>query len=180
MLVLAGRTCSGKNTIADELKFRGYMQCVTYTSRPPRKGEVDGITYHFVSDDEFLKLREEGFFAEYVGYDTVNGKWWYGTAKKDFEDCDDKKFIILNPAGIKKVKEMGLPVKVVYIYANNRTITQRLKNRKDNPDEAQRRMKADAEDFRGFEEIADKIFYNNLDADIKEVVDKIEKYIEGE
>lgn len=179
MLILAGKSCSGKNAVADELKSRGYVQCVTYTSRPPRKDEIDGITYHFISDSQFDKLRNEGFFIEYICYDTVDGKWWYGTAKKDFENCDDEKFIILNPAGVKRIKEMGFPVKVVYIYANNRTIAQRLKNRKDNSDEAQRRMKADTEDFHGFENVANKIFYNNIGANIQEIADKIEKYVKG-
>lgn len=180
MYVLAGRSAAGKNAVADELIKRGHRRCVTYTSRPMRSGEIDGVDYYFVTDEKFSELMEESFFAEYISYDTVNGKWWYGTAATDFEeeDDDDKKFIILTPEGIRQAElVLGNKPKVIYVFANRRTILERLRKRGDDPDEVVRRIKQDEEDFKGFEMIADRIVYNNYDNTIEEVADKIENYL---
>lgn len=178
MYILAGRSCSGKNAVAEELIKRGHKRCITYTSRPMRQGEVDGVDYHFISDSDFIRLKNEGFFAEYISYDTTHGIWWYGTAASDFKDDDNKKFIILTPEGIKQVEKIvEKKPKIIYLFANNATVYKRLKDRGDNPEEAERRMKQDAIDFKGFEMIADKIVYNNTDSNIIDVVDKVEKYV---
>lgn len=178
MYVLAGRSAAGKNAVADELIKRGHRRCITYTTRPMRPGEVDGVDYHFIAEDKFLELKEDGYFAEYISYDTVKGTWWYGTAATEFEDDDDKKFIILTPEGIRQVELIvGSKPKTIYVFANRKTILERLKNRGDDPNEVARRIEQDEIDFKGFEMIADKIFYNNLDNTIEEVADKIEKYL---
>ena len=50
MLILIGKTASGKDTILNQLvKKHGYKKIVTYTSRPMRKGEKQDVTYHFIS-----------------------------------------------------------------------------------------------------------------------------------
>lgn len=64
MLVLVGKTCSGKSTVAKILEDKGYRRIVTYTTRPKRAGEIDGTDYHFITAEDFLKRRENGFFAE--------------------------------------------------------------------------------------------------------------------
>lgn len=180
MFILAGKSCAGKNAIADELLRRGYERCITYTTRPIREKEVDGVDYHFVSDEQFQKYLETGFFAEYIKYTTVFGEWWYGTAAKDFEEVNDKKFIILTPEGIAQIKNVtGLNPKVIYIHANPKTINKRLKDRGDNKEEADRRMEQDTIDFKGFEKVADKIYYNNLGTNISDVADKIERFVTG-
>ena len=57
MLILVGHSASGKTEIANELK-RDYdmKKIITYTTRPIRVNEVNGIDYHFVTEEEFLKL----------------------------------------------------------------------------------------------------------------------------
>lgn len=178
MYVLTGRSCAGKNAVAEELIKRGHRRCITYTTRPMRNGEENGVDYHFVTDEKFAELKEENFFAEYISYNTVNGIWWYGTAANEFEDDDDKKFIILTPEGVRQVELVtGSRPKTIYIFANRKTIKERLKNRGDDPNEALRRIEQDEQDFKGFEMVADKIFYNNLDSNIDEIADKIETYL---
>ena len=63
IIVLAGKSASGKNFVARKLEEHGYKSITTYTTRPKRKGEKQDITYHFISDDEFNKKINEGFFA---------------------------------------------------------------------------------------------------------------------
>ena len=74
MLILVGHSASGKTEIANQLK-RDYnmKKIITYTTRPKRINEVDGVDYHFVDEIKFLKLKEEGFlfqgnFASILGY----------------------------------------------------------------------------------------------------------------
>ena len=55
-IIIFGKTASGKSRVVNELVKRGYKKIVTTTTRPARKGEVDGIDYNFITDDEFKEL----------------------------------------------------------------------------------------------------------------------------
>lgn len=181
MFILCGKTCSGKNALARELISRGYSMVTTYTTRPPREKEVDGVDYHFLTKDEFLVKEKEGFFAETMVYHTAFGDWYYGSAKEDYKSGDTKKFIILTPNGVNSISEIRRAserlIPVFYIYANNTTIQRRLKGRGDDASEAMRRVHADQIDFKGFEEVASKIIYNNSGTSIKEVADRLEAHL---
>lgn len=183
LVILVGKTCSGKSTIAKKLyKNYGIKQIVTYTTRPPRKGEIQDISYHFISEEDFQTKIQNDFFAEYKTYDTANGKWFYGTAKEDVLGTSEDHILILTPAGFKDVKKM-LPngsYVVLYIYANNSTIRWRLKQRGDSKAEADRRILADNEDFKDIATYTDRIFYNNTNCDINEITENIYKYVKGE
>ena len=180
MVIIMGKTSCGKDTVVNELITKhGFRKLVTYTTRPMRDGEVQDITYHFITEDDFKQKIRENFFAEYKSYNTEFGVWYYGVALEDVENADDKTVIILTPDGyrdvIKKVKNKP---KSIYIYANNSTIKERLINRGDDQKEAQRRLEHDNIDFKGVETEVDKIVYNNKGSNINDVVNKILKYLE--
>ena len=63
--------------------------------------------------------------------------------------------------------------------ANNKTIKNRASKRGDNTAEMTRRIKADSEDFKGVESLADKIIYNNDCDDLDMVLEKINDYVEA-
>ena len=67
-IVLVGHIASGKTCVAKALEKRGYRRIVTYTTRPPREGEIDGKDYHFITEKEFKEKQDKGFFAESTGY----------------------------------------------------------------------------------------------------------------
>ena len=181
MIIIVGKTASGKDTVVKKLvDDYKYTKIITYATRPIRKDEKQGATYHFISDEDFKQKINDGFFAEYKSYDTEFGKWYYGSALEDLEKADDKSVIILTPSGYRDVKRK-LPNKnitAIYIYANIATIETRLIKRGDNEKEARRRLDHDNEDFKGIENEVDRIVYNNSGTDINEVVDKILKYLE--
>ena len=179
IIVLAGKSASGKNFVARKLEEYGYKTIVTYTTRPKRKNEKQDITYHFISDEEFKQKINEGFFAEWKSYITNEGVWYYGSSLEDIECADDMSVIILTPDGYRDIKSK-LPDKniaCIYLYANNSTIKKRLEHRGDNPNEVIRRMESDNEDFKGFENEVDRIVYNNDGDKIDDVVSKILKYV---
>ena len=167
LLVLMGKSCSGKDTIANELVNKyGYESFVSYTTRPMRDGEVQDQTYHFISEDEFINKINDGFFLEHRKYLSENGLWYYGTAKEDYEK-DSKMVSILPPDGVNTLISKGINPKVIYIYANQTTVKNRL---------LKRRIKADNVDFRGAEMLANLSIYNNEGKELSEVVNEVLKW----
>lgn len=178
---IMGKTCSGKTRVVEELcKKYGYHKLVTYTTRPMRKAEKDGVDYHFVSAGDFEDKIQNNFFAEYKHYDTNSGTWFYGVARSDIENADNKTVLIVTPDGYRDIikKYPNLKCRLLYLFANIATIKNRISKRGGDIKEAERRIKADNEDFKGVESLADRIIYNNNCDDLDTVLGKIIKYME--
>jgi guanylate kinase len=72
LIVISGPSGVGKDTVIKRLleldpKLR---YSVSYTTRQPRPGEVDGVDYRFVNREEFERLIGEGALLEYASYDS--------------------------------------------------------------------------------------------------------------
>ena len=80
LVVLAGPTAVGKGTVAGYIRehFPDVMLSVSATTRPPRPGEVDGVSYYFVDDAEFDRMIEAGEFLEWA---RVHNAYRYGTPR---------------------------------------------------------------------------------------------------
>lgn len=94
LTILIGMSASGKDAILRELVANhGFREIVTTTTRPMRKGEVNGKDYNFISRKEFEKGISEGRFFECRSYNTIwNGKedvWYYGTPKMQLNPEQD-------------------------------------------------------------------------------------------
>lgn len=84
LVVLSGPTGVGKTTVAQRLLAKGgYSRSISVTTRSPRAGEVDGEDYHFISMDEFERLRDAG---ELLEYEEVHGNF-YGTPKQPLREA---------------------------------------------------------------------------------------------
>lgn len=68
VFVVSGASGSGKTTLVRTLQTQdpGLRFAVSYTTRPPRPGEVDGRDYSFVAVEEFLRMIRENLLVEYV------------------------------------------------------------------------------------------------------------------
>jgi guanylate kinase len=78
ILVLSGPSGAGKSTLLEEI-IHDIGDCyfsISTTTRPMREGEVNGVHYHFVSEDEFKQDIDEEMFLEYA---YVHGNY-YGTS----------------------------------------------------------------------------------------------------
>ena len=182
MLIILGKTASGKNTIVNELvKNYGFKQLVTYTTRPKRKGEIEGVTYHYISLEEFKKKDREGFFAESSYFCPASGgEWAYGTSLEDFKKADDKTVLITNPRGYYSLlSNIGLGHACsIYIMAKIDILLDRLEKRGDSFLEAKRRIIADREDFEDIEDYVDFWIANDGMFSIEEIASKINFHIE--
>ena len=156
MIVLVGESASGKSSIERYMMDNyGYKKIVSYTTRSPRLGEVDGIDYHFISIEEFKSLKERGFFAETAVYNN----WNYGTAK---EDCTDDKIAVLTPHGLRQISKIdGINTISFYINVPRRDRLIKILQRGDNIEEAYRRSLSDVGQFDGIEDEVDYVINNN-------------------
>jgi len=85
VLIVSGPSGSGKSTLVQKmLELPGLMLSVSCTTRPPRKTEVAGKWYNFLSEAEFQGMVARGEFLEYA---QVFGKNWYGTPLKSLDEA---------------------------------------------------------------------------------------------
>lgn len=174
MLVLMGKSASGKTTITQELvKKHGFHSIVTYTSRPMRKGETADVTYHYISKEDFLEKINSGFFAEWKSYEVNGDTWYYGTAIEDLINADEKSVVILTPDGVRDVKRYGIDCVVIYLYSDIDTIRRRLEARNDKSDKIEDRIKRDSRLFETAAMITNRVIQNLYTSDIDTIVDEI-------
>ena len=85
LVVLAGPTAVGKGTVAAAVRerFPEVWVSVSATTRPPRPGELDGVHYHFVSEEEFDRLVADDDLLEWA---VVHGRHRYGTPRRPVEE----------------------------------------------------------------------------------------------
>jgi len=111
LVIISGPSGVGKGTIVKALKERYQEEnrklylSISCTTRDPRDGEVDGIHYYFISEEEFLKRLSHDDFLEYNKYGT--GKY-YGTPKSTVIDYLNKGYDVIleiDVNGYKQIKE---------------------------------------------------------------------------
>lgn len=83
LIILSGPSGVGKGTIIERLLSRGgFALSVSCTTRSPRKGETDGVSYFFISKEKFNEMLENGGFLEY----SRHFENYYGTPRKFVEE----------------------------------------------------------------------------------------------
>jgi guanylate kinase len=85
LVVLAGPTAVGKGTVAAAVResYPEIWISVSATTRPPRPGEVNGVHYWFVSDEEFDRMVADGELLEWA---VVHRRARYGTPRGPVEE----------------------------------------------------------------------------------------------
>lgn len=169
MIILVGESASGKSSIEKYLVDNyGYKKIVSYTTRQPREGEIDGVDYHFIGVEQFQSLKEQSFFAETAVYNN----WYYGVAK---EDCTDDKVAVLTPHGLRQVSKIK-DINIVSFYINvpRRDRLIKILQRGDNIEESYRRNLSDVGMFDGIEDEVDFTIHNDgYQKSIKEMSEEV-------
>ncbi len=85
ILVLSGPSGAGKSSLIAKIEkdIGAYYFSISTTTRPMREGEVEGVHYHFVTQDEFKKDIQDEHFLEYA---KVHGNY-YGTSIKPVKEA---------------------------------------------------------------------------------------------
>lgn len=94
---MMGKSSSGKDTLYQELLRRcpKLRSVVSYTTRPIREGERDGVEYHFADDKKLAALEEEGRVIELRAYDTIHGIWKYFTVDDGQIDLGKDSYLMI-------------------------------------------------------------------------------------
>ena len=100
-IILVGKAASGKDHLRKTLESRNFKYAISYTTRPPREGEVDGRDYFFINSVKAYEMIQSGEFFEYVMF---NG-WLYGTSVEQWQQKDDESVYIMTPTGLSHVNE---------------------------------------------------------------------------
>lgn len=140
-IVISGPSGVGKGTIIKQLfnemsNFLGFS--VSYTTRSPRPGEVDGKDYHFVTREVFEELIKDDKLIEYNEY---NGNY-YGTSVTDYENVAEAGkicIIEIDISGAKSLKASNkMKVKPYFVFISppsNEELEKRLRGRGTETDE---------------------------------------------
>lgn len=119
LIIISGTTCAGKGTVIKKLleRNKNMVLSLSYTSRPIRKGEVDGIDYKFISHEEFERKIKNGDFLEYA---KVRYGEYFGTPKENIENLlEAGKDVILeiDVQGAKQIKKKLPETILIFIMA---------------------------------------------------------------
>ena len=172
---IIGKSSSGKDTIYKKLLKNPTLQLkriVSYTTRPIRAREQEGVEYYFVNEDIMECLHKDNKIIECRSYDTVYGLWYYFMAKDDQINLDKFNYLIIGTLeSYIKIRGYFGQDKVVPIYIDlddGERLTRALQREKNQSEpryeEMCRRFLADAKDF-SIENLERagimKYFYNN-------------------
>ena len=173
IIALIGEAGSGKDFLlrCAKSKYKEYNEIISCTTRPQRMGEVDGVNYYYLTNNQFAENIARDQMLEWTQFNN----WFYGTSTKSVKE-DQINIGVFNPGGIKNLlKRKDVELKVFYVRAPAKERLIRQLQREDDPDvdEVLRRYAADEADFWDL-----PFKYENLEnSSIKDVDAALEKLI---
>ena len=131
--MVSGPSGSGKTTVMRSVMSR---ELVSFTTRAPRVGEVEGRDYYFISLEEYLKLDPHDIL-EHTCYRDNH----YGVFQWEFDSklCKDT-FVIVDYPGMQAFKLLHPSCVTIFIYAPRDEVIERMIQRGDAPEMVQKRL----------------------------------------
>ncbi len=150
LIILSAPSGGGKSTILNEVlqAHAGVDYSVSYTTRPPRGQEQNGVHYHFVDEGSFLARKADGDFLETA---QVFGRW-YGTSISFIQSrlAAGKHVIMdIDVQGAAQISATSIPyVKIFIVPPSMEVLRDRLvKRATDSPEEVAKRLKVAREEL---------------------------------
>jgi guanylate kinase len=146
-IILIGKAAAGKDHMRKVLEGRGFIYGTSYTTRPPREGEIDGQDYYFISKADFETFAYNNYWYEHVEF---NG-WFYGTSHEQFKKTCN--LFVMTPKGVEAINPIDRKdCTIIYLDIPLKIRKKRLEERGDLNDKIQRRIGADEIDFANFKD----------------------------
>jgi guanylate kinase len=129
IFIFTGPDGSGRKSVAEAVgQTFGMEKIVSFVTRPPRPGEVNGQDYYFISHETYRTMERQGEFLESVEIDGQH----YGIRSLDVESKlsqHDCAYVILNREGASILKKIyGEKVVRLFLYVDRRTAEERQFN----------------------------------------------------
>ena len=181
LVVLSGPSGAGKDAVLKRMKELGYPFhfVVTVTTRPKRPGEVDGVDYYFVSEEEFAQMLARGELLEHA---VVYGQHKGIPKRQVREALASGKDVILriDVQGAATIRKLVPEAVLIFLTASSeKELLRRLKRRKtETPEELERRIATVREEMKRLPEF-DYVVVNR-DGALDEAVKTIAAIITAE
>ena len=159
LFVISAPSGAGKTSLCRAItnSLENLTHSISYATRKPRPGEIDGRDYYFVSPERFQEMVRAGDFAEWA---EVHSNL-YGTSRRVLDDLIGKGIDVIldiDTQGAKQIKtKYGTAVYIFIMPPSLEILEERLRNRKsDHEDEIRKRMR------QALEEIKDCSMYDYI------------------
>jgi len=179
LFIVSAPSGAGKTTICKKIvaAMDNVKTSVSYTTRSPRQGEVDGEDYSFISEKKFRGMIQKGAFVEWA---EVHGNL-YGTSRKRLEKIINDGFNVIldiDTQGAEQIrKTYGNGVFIFILPPSMTELRDRLEKRMSNSQEdMERRLKRASEEIRAYK-MYDYVIINEL---LKSSLSKFESIIVAE
>lgn len=178
MIVLIGASASGKTELSKILcRSYNYQKCITTTTRPIRDTEKDGVDYHFISKEDFIKMNANN---EFIGVTNYNNNY-YGIQKKDLLLNG---ILIVDPIGANYLIDENIEnIFIVFIETSEELRKLRMINRGDNQEIIEKRLVSDNELFQQKKIKRIDLLINNENNSLESLANEIHesylKYLKG-
>jgi len=151
---------------------------VSVTTRPPRPGEVDGVDYHFLGNEEFQKRRENGDFLEC--FEVYGRGYWYGTLNETVTtSLEAGQWVVLeiDVQGRAKVVEQFPDAVTFFVRPESLAVLeQRLRDRgTENEETIQRRLEVARQEWPFANQYSYEIINHSVDQAVDEICQKLKQ-----
>jgi guanylate kinase len=168
-LVITGPSGVGKGTLIKGVLERvpGLELAVSATTREPRDGEVNGVDYHFLSEEDFDRRVARGEFVEHAEYAGNR----YGTLKTELERPARGIVLEIDVQGARQVRETLPDAVLIFIEPPSfEDLERRLLGRaSDRPEQIERRLAAARDELAAAGEFDHRVRNDDLERALKEL-----------
>lgn len=175
LTVLAGPTAVGKGTVSAYIRdhFPDVQLSVSATTRRPRPGEVDGVHYFFVSDDEFDRMIADGELLEWA---VVHNSYRYGTPRPPIDEAlaaGKRVLLEIDLQGARSVRAVMPEARLVFLLPPSwEELVRRLIGRgTEDAEEQQRRLETAKVELAAQDEFDAKVVNREVGQAAQEVVE---------